>query len=175
MPASQRVDIHRNGEIQVEVTPVNHEASLFFTDERPEFDLKVYNNRDSKIGDGSKLQWGIGVGEGRPEAYFQSRLEIEVPPNESRTYRVGGELLALEGHGVFAVDSSGLGNPNGEVSKLKARSLDTNYSVPYSFSVWDRENYQTLHERPVTYQRYALAFSVVVAILALVQIGLNLI
>jgi len=172
MPASQKVQLHSLG-VSAEVEPVDTDRRLFFTDERPEFELTIHNEMDAKLDDESELRWGVGIGEGKPEAHIQDSVDVgEIPSNEARTVEIGGELLALEGHGVIALKAGGVSNPSGDVRSLSSNDLKENYEVPYTFSVWDRENYETVHERPVKYQRFSVFFAVVVAVLGLVQIGI---
>jgi len=174
MPASQKVQLHQLG-IFAEVEPVDTESRLFFTDEKPSFELTIHNEMDGDIGPESEVRWGIGIGEGRPAPHIEESLSIEVPAKSSRSYEIGGELLALEGHGVIGVKGGSVRGPQSDERTLSSQDLRDHYDVPFSFSVWDRENYKIQHERPVKYQKFSVAFAIVVAVLALAQIILQLV
>ncbi|UHQ98242.1 hypothetical protein HYG81_19350 (plasmid) [Natrinema zhouii] len=164
MPASQKLENH----FTVEAEPVIEPDPVFFTDESPEFDLKVTNNEDFEIGNGATIRWVLAIGSGKPEPVHKGGERVILDPGETKTYRVGGDLLSYDGHGVFGVAyGSPLGNDG--TRKLHTRSHDS-YKPLYSFSVWDRSQYDAVHEQPKRNQKWIVASSILVAILAIIQV-----
>ncbi|TKX69258.1 hypothetical protein [Halorubrum sp. SP9] len=125
MPASQKVQLHQLG-VYAEVEPLGHDSRLFFTDEKPKFERTIHNEMDGDIGPESEVRWGIGIGEGRPRPHIQESRSVKVPAQSSRTYEVGGELLALEGHCVFGVKAGSVSNPQGDERSLSSQDAALN-------------------------------------------------
>lgn len=170
MPASKSVDVFKG--LHVEVEPINGEPDVYFTDESPSFELTVRNPTEYNFAKGSSIRWVIAIGSGMPSPIYNEVVDIEVPPGEERKYKIGGKLLAFEGHGVVGVSAggaTGLGDPDYELRERRAR----NYDPVYTFSVWDRSQYETLHERPKKLQKASLILSAAIVFFAIVQIILT--
>lgn len=171
MPASRSVDVFKG--LIVEIEPKNEEQEVYFTDESPEFKMVVQNPTKYNFESGSAIRWVIAIGSGMPSPVYNEVQSIEVPPGEEREYEIGGELLAFEGHGVVGVSAGGAkgrGEPDYELRDRKARS----YEAAYTFSVWDRSQYESLHERPRDLQKASIALSVAIVVFTIVQITILL-
>lgn len=105
MPASQPVEFYRGLEGTIE--PVGKESEVHFTDESPSFQLTLLNPTDFEFVEDSAIIWVIAIGEGEPEPIYSDKLEFELGPNESKTFEIGGQLLAYEGHGVVGLNCGG--------------------------------------------------------------------
>lgn len=176
MPASRTVEVFR-GKIEAEVEPVEAHREVFFTDEAPDFKLILRNTSEHNFVEGSEIKWCIAIGSGRPEPFHSEDVGFELPPGGEVELDIGGEVLAYEGHGVIGVDTgsaSGRGDPDYE---LNAGRRPENYDAVYSFSVWDRSQYEAQHEYPLLLQKrsvYLTAGIVVFAFLSLLVALVNL-
>lgn len=172
MPASKSVDLFRG--LVADVEPVGEEPDVYYTDQSPKFVLTIHNPTEYDFVEGSSIRWVLAVGSGIPSPMYDEELSIEVPAGETREYEIGGELLAFEGHGVIGVSASGArddGEPPYELWETEPR----NYDPVYTFSVWDRSQYESLHERPKRLQRASLYLTGAVVFFALVQIFIAII
>lgn len=169
MPASEPVELVEG--LWASVDPIDQPRPVYFTHERPTFDLKLLNRSDHHVVDGSRMNWAVGVGSGMPEPIHREAIDIEVPKGESRHYEIGGKLLAFEGHGVVGVSCGGLGgSPDGDERTVRA-SGSSSYSPVYTFSVRDEAHYELTHERPRRVLRWTMVLSGLVVLLALIQLA----
>lgn len=196
MPASQPVTFHEGLEATVEPIDEGQDSDLtlfqrarnevepgktpggrrtiYFTDERPRFTVEITNNTEYDFIEGSSVSWYIAIGDGMPEPVYQGKLDIEIPQGESREYEFGGELLAFEGHGVIGLDAGGHSGKGGSMERELHAGSGTNYSPAYSFSVWDRDHYRVIHERPKEMQRTAMMITFLVAMIGMFQLMFTL-
>lgn len=180
MPASRSVDVFRG--LTAEVEPIGPEQEVYFTDQSPEFKLILRNPTDSDFVDGSLITWCLAIGSGKAEPFYTERRRIELPAGEQIELEIGDEVLAYEGHGVVGVsvrDARGDGDPD---YQLRASSTVNDYQAVYSFSVWDRSQYESQHEYPQKLQRLAVyltsgivVFSVLSLLVALINLLVTLI
>lgn len=168
MPASRTVELHDG--IYGVVKPKNETKPIYFTDEDPVFVVEITNENDFDLGNDSTVQWTIGIGEGKPEPVFQGLIEIEVPAGETRTYEIGEEYLSYEGHAVIGLGAGGLTGKNSKNERTLRKPAGTMTSPSFSFSIWDREHYEVVHEIPRERQKYALYVSAAIAFFAFVQL-----
>jgi hypothetical protein len=192
MPASQPVTFHES--LEATVKPVDEgeddglsllqrarnevepgetsggRRTIYFTDERPRFTVEITNNTEYDFVEGSSVSWYIAIGDGMPKPVYQGKLDIEIPQGESREYEFGGELLAFEGHGVIGLSAGSHSGKGDSVERELRPGSGTNYSPAYSFSVWDRDHYQVIHERPKEMQKTAMIITFVVAMVGILQL-----
>lgn len=172
MPATQIIEIFDGLEIEVE--PVDEPDPVYFTDEKPEFNIHLRNNdSDYEFAEESALQWTI---ETNPMQVVHTG-EVEFGPfdhGEETTVTVGGKVLAYEGHGVFGISTAGASGTNdSDRRKLKSGHQDS-ADPAYSFSVWDRSDYSASIQQPKRLQLAVIGTSVVLILFALVQVLLAL-
>ncbi|QKY21205.1 hypothetical protein B4589_012775 [Halolamina sp. CBA1230] len=148
--------------------------TIYFTDERPRFTVEITNNTEYDFVEGSSVSWYIAIGDGMPEPVYQGKLDIEIPQGESREYEFGGELLAFEGHGVIGLDAGGHSGKGDSVQRKLHAGSGANYSPAYTFSVWDRDHYRVIHERPKEMQRLATMTTLLVAMIGIFQLMFTL-
>lgn len=171
MPASQTVDAFKDKGLLIDIEPISQEPTVYFTDQSPRFRLIIRNRTEFNFVEGSSIRWVIAIGSGMPSPIYSEAIDIEVPAGEEREYEIGGKLLAFEGHGVIGVSAGGAlgsGDPNYELRERRAQS----YDAVYTFSVWDRSQYESLHETPKKLQRASLYLTGAVVFFALIQIVL---
>ncbi|UHQ98025.1 hypothetical protein HYG81_20610 (plasmid) [Natrinema zhouii] len=144
MPASQEIDDY----LTVNAKPIRPPDSVFFTDQSPEFEVEIANSSEYHFTEGSQITWATAIGDGRPRPVHSGTIDIDLEPNESKTYIVEDDLLSFEGHGVFGIAFGGhSGQDTSNPRKLHSRPAK-DYDPLYTFTVWDRSHYETVHEQP---------------------------
>lgn len=168
MPATQTITTFDGLEIRVE--PVEEPDPVYFTSDEPEFDVHLRNN-DAKyeFSEDSAFRWTI---ETNPMQVVHTG-EVEFGPldhGEETTVTVGGKVLAYEGHGVLGIATSGASGKNDshrwELNAGRQGSADP----AYSFSVWDKSDYNASIRQPKRMQLAMIATSVILIVFALLQI-----
>lgn len=169
MPASQTVNWFDGLKITVE--PKEDGKGIYYTDECPHFCLKIENDGEYHLHEGSELSWYVAVGDGQPTPHHREVQEIEIARGESKEYTIGGKLLAYEGHGIIGVANGGVSVRGPEQGQGIMKTSNTgSYEPVLTFSVWDREHYRILHKKPREWQKYAVAGTVVIAASAVIQL-----
>lgn len=169
MPASEPVELVDG--LFATIEPLKEPDSIFFTRDKPIFELTLTNNSEYHFVKGSQMNWVIGVGQGMPEPIYLETLDVEIPKGESRTYKIGGKLLAFEGHGVIGVTSGGHSGKSDSDERTLTQSHGTTYNPAYTFSVWDEDHYSIIHEKPKQMMRWTMILSALVVILGLIQVA----
>jgi len=167
MPATQKV-VEFEG-LSFDVTPHEEPDPVYFTDQRPEFDVTI-TNEDSKYewADDSCFRWQIEI-DGRP---VHEGIEYFGPLDfgESETVRVGGKVLAFEGHAVLNISAGGAsGNDDSDRWSLRAgnsREMDPGYTC----RVWDKSHYDAQIRRPERLQKGIILTSLVLICFAIIQL-----
>lgn len=177
MPASTEVD-YRKDMIRVWVEPLDEPDGVYFTDESPEFELVVKNETDRKVTthEGDGIYWTLAIGPGIPKAYKQDGEKIEIEPGGEQRIRVGGELLAHEGNASIAINRAVRlrGGIDNDPLILDPTFKSENLQNLYTFTIWDRSHYEAVHEQPKRLQKWVVFLSLLVALLAAIQIVIGL-
>lgn len=176
MPASTPVDLH-NG-LTAEVEPIEDDREVYFTDEAPAFRLILRNESNLDFASNSGFRWYLAVGQGMPRPFHSDYIKFELEEDEQKVFEIGNEVLAFEGHGVIGISHGNVNKPNDSTYRMKVGGKKYGeYDPLYSFSVWDRSQYETQHEYPQRLQRlavYLTAGIVVFSILSLLVAFINL-
>lgn len=180
MPASTPVELHHG--LTVEAEPIGEQREVYFTDEAPRFKLIVRNEGKQDYGDGSGFRWYLGIGTGRPDPFRIDDISFEVARGETAEFEIGGRSLAFEGHGAIGISRGNVKRINDSTMKVESGPVREAYQPVYSFSVWDRSQYESQHEYPQRLQRLAVyltggivVFSVLSLLVALVNLLVTLI
>lgn len=162
------------GSVDASIELLDDEA-VYFTDQEPRFQILVENNTNYDFDDNSGFRWEIAIGEGRPEPFIGGYVPLAgLPAGEEFGFEISDEPLSLEGHGIVAI---GIGrirhvNTDSETVRFKANeSGKENYEPLATFSVWDREHYEVVHEQPQRTQHFALFASMGIVFFAILQAG----
>lgn len=179
MPASTELYYQRYENIRVSVEPFQEPDRVYFTDESPEFELVLSNETDRHVTshEGEGIYWVLALGTGIPEAYKWGTEEVKIEPHGEQRIRIGGELLAHEGNASIAINRnlSLRGGRDHDPIILDAGPFDKqNLQTLYTFSIWDRSHYEEVHEQPKRLQRWVVLLSLLVALLAAIQIIIGL-
>lgn len=179
MPASTEIYYSRYENIRIGVEPVEEPDSVYFTDEAPEFELVITNETDRHVTsyEDEGVIWVLALGTGIPEAYKWESEEVEIEPHGEQRIRIGGELLAHEGNASIAINRNiGFrGNSSDDPIVLDPGPFDKeNLRNLYTFTIWDRSHYEEVHEQPKRLQKWVVFLSVLVALLAAIQIAIGL-
>lgn len=172
MPATQELEYFDGLKFVVE--PVDPPDPVYFTDDRPEFDVTIIND-DSKydFGAGSKFTWVIQT-EPFQEIYSETAEFGPLERGESETVRIGGRVLAYDGHGTIGISISGASG-GGEDSRRKlSHGKRKNMDPAYSYRVWDKSDYEASVRRPRELQKALIYTSIVLIAFAAVQILVSL-
>lgn len=148
---------------------------VYFTDQEPKFEITIENNTLNDIDNDSHVAWIIAIGQGRPEPFVTKQYtNFAIPAGDEREIEVSGEPLSLEGHGIVALGQGMFHNPKPDDESLRftaGRTGKESYEPLATFSVWDREHYEVVHEQPQRAQQFALFASVGIVFFAMVQSG----
>lgn len=179
MPATRELTWDYNtieGSLDVHIEVLNKEE-VYFTDQEPRFKIIIENNTDFDI-EHSHFAWVIAIGQGRPEPFVRSQSsDISIPAGDEYIIDITDEHLSLEGHGIIALGEGGKRRINKEEKTLRLKLTKTDsedYRPLATFSVWDREHYEVVHEQPQRTQQFSLFASFGIVIFAVVQLGIVL-
>lgn len=179
MPASQTVDLTRYGYLELSIEAVSEHQDVYFTDQSPRFELIMRNKTDrvlkSREGDYfTGFQWILELGAGKEKTLAKGTVEFTLQPGETQRELVEPGLLGYEGNAVLGVRGSDLsgGRDKGEEPIEFGINLkgDTLTSVLYTFTIWDRSHYKTVHEHPKMLQKWIIFFAGLTSILAILQL-----
>lgn len=151
------------------------EADVYFTDQEPRFEITVENNTNLDFSDSSHVAWVIAIGQGRPEPFIREQYtNFRIAAGDERTIEISGEPLSLEGHGIVAMGQGAFHDIKSDSDTFRftaGRTQKDRYEPLATFSVWDREHYEVVHEHPQRAQQFALFASVGIVFFAMVQSG----
>jgi len=163
-----------DGTVNARINLVNEE-DLYFTDQEPEFEITIENNTSLDITDQSHLQTILAIGQGRPEPFIKERHQnFSIPAGGERTVEISGEPLSLEGHGIVGIGRGNLHDVEKDRSEFRFTASNVRkdvYEPLATFTVWDREHYEVVHEQPQRTQQFALFASFGIVFFAVVQLG----
>ena len=179
MPASKEIYYHRYQNIRVWVEPLHEPDRVYFTDESPEFDLVLSNETDRHVTthEDEGIYWVLAIGPGIPEAYKWRSEKVDIEPHGEQRIRIGGELLAHEGNASIAINQNVTlrgGKDHEPIILDVSRFHKENLRNLYTFTIWDRTHYESIHEQPKRLQKWVVVLSVLVVLLAVIQIVLGL-
>jgi len=171
MPGKQRISY---AGLELEVLPARDERGIYFTDEFPEFLLRIHNITEKKIRGG--LTWFYGFGSGAPENTTPGFVEFDLDPGETTTSNIMGRLLGFQGNGVIAIRTPPLNtviiSENSRERILKpAPARSGGYQTLYTFTIMEREFYHRVYEYPVEIQKQVRLLTVILVILTLFYVA----
>jgi len=171
MPASR--DTEPFDGFVVTAEPVEEPDPVFYTDQTPKFEITFTNAENAKYrwGDDSKIRWNLILGRQQEVVYSEKVEPGPLERGEETTVTVETDVLAYEGHGVFAISS--LGAIGSEPSRL-----DPNRGTGdplYTFSVWDKSHYEASIQQPKHLQIGLVVTSIVLIIFAFIQVAIAVI
>jgi len=159
--------------LELEVLPVGEERGIYFTDERPEFLLRIHNITEEKIRGG--ITWFYGFGSGSPEHITSGSVEFDLDPGETTTRNIMGRLLGFQGNGVIAIPirkRTGIRLKNSKETVLDPIPPTLGrYNTLYTFTIMEREFYRRVYEYPMEIQKQVRLLTVILVILTLIYVA----
>lgn len=181
MPANRTYtftdDANMDGDVVVRADLETVDSGVYFTDDDLSFTITIENDSDYTLKE-PYIEVIVAVGDGKPEPLSRITHEPEdILPGDNCNLTGSVDAMVLEGHAIVGVVTPSL------------RSIDTgektvHYSADYgakgtyeplaSFTVWDRDHYREVHERPQQAQRLAAFTSLAVVYLAMLQFSASI-
>jgi hypothetical protein len=148
------------------------ESGVQFTDDELGFTITVSNESDYRI-TGPYVDVVVAIGDGHPKPFYQETHRLhDLEPDDSKTITERIDALVLEGHAKIGIGSPSIASHDHDE---KTAHLSAEYISKYdplaTFSVWDRDHYWQIHERPQQMQEVAAFTSLAVVFLAIIQVG----
>lgn len=175
MPATRELSwTHPDIDGQIIATvELEEKDGVYFTDQEPNFEITIKNDTAYDMNERSSVAWAIAIGQGRPEPFIREYTGgFEIPAGEERSVTGTDVPLSLEGHGIIALGSGRIDPHNGDGIQFTASdNSKEKYEPIATFSVWDREQYEVLHEQPQRTQHLALFASVGIVFFAVLQVA----
>lgn len=168
MPATQQLEFFEGLEVWVE--PEEEPDPVYFTSDKPEFNVHLRNNDSEYVNTGdSEFRWTI---ESNPGAVTHTGVAEFGPVNygEEVVVTVGGRTLAYEGHGVLGISVGGASGKASSDRREVSAGTDAGAQPAYSFHVWDESHYDASIERPKRLQLAMIGTSIVLILFAGLQI-----
>lgn len=179
MPASQKVEYTRYGYLDVSAKPVEEPDSVYFTDQSPKFEILIENKTDRRVEttEGRDLMdWGLAVGPSTEQFISGGSIDASLEPGGTHREIIEPGLLAYEENAVLGISGVSIyGNHKEEDDgpiKFGSNGKSSIKKVLYSFAIWDRSHYNSIHEQPKKLQKWVLRFGGLTALLASIQLAL---
>jgi len=176
MPATRELSwTHTDieGSVDAHINLLDREE-VYFTDQEPRFEIIIENNTAFDVNH-STVAWVIAIGQGRPEPFIRDHIsDISISAGDQYAIEISKEPLSLEGHAIIALGSGIIRQVDEENNSIKfkaSKSKKEQYEPLTTFSVWDREHYEVVHEQPQRTQQFALFASFGIVFFAVVQLG----
>jgi hypothetical protein len=179
MPASQTIDYGDRGLLKISIEPIDEPESVYYTEDKPEFDLVIRNqtNREIQTREGDKwagLRWVVEIEPGVEKTLASGGIDLSIPPGGKQRERITPGLLAYETSAVLGVGGFGLsGVDEGSDEPLvfdAGSSQEVVSQVLYTFTIRDRSHYDAVHEQPKRLQWMVVGFGFLTAVLAATQL-----
>lgn len=181
MPAKQTVDYGNKGYLDISIELIDEPESVYFTEDEPTFEFVMRNKTDRVIqgtSGSSGLRWeielGPGVGAGR---LASGEIELEIEPNGVQREMISPGLLAFEGNAVLGVMIGVADDVDEDSDEPIEFTFSGAMQVLYTFTIWDRSQYEAIHEHPkrlqekvVSLQKWVIGLAGLTALLALIQV-----
>lgn len=172
MPGKQRVSY---AGLELEVEPIPEERGLYFTDESPEFLLKIHNtlnNKRIKSSGKGAIRWFYGFGSGGPEARaYGQPIAFDLEPGGNAEERIGRKLLGFQGNGVIGILTASqedvIESENDEERILRLPPRTGNFETLYTFTVMEREFYKKIYEYPAKLTKIMTMLMILMTILTI--------
>jgi len=162
------------GSIDAYIEPMDEEP-VYYTDQEPNFEITIENNTQYDFRESSVIKCILAIGQGRPAPFITKTFaNFDISAGESRTIEVFDEPLSLEGHGIIALGGGSIPRVDDEEKTMRFTATSftkEKYEPLATFSVWDREHYEILHENPQRAQQFSLFASVGIVFFAVIQSG----
>jgi hypothetical protein len=152
------------------IRPKVSDNTVFFTDESPEFKIKVENLTDRSIQ--GPLTIFIGYGTGTFEHTDRERIQVDLDAGETEVFAFGGYLLSYQGNGIIAHHPPTNFRGDDEEVEIYSKEADK-YEPLYSFTIWDRHFYKINYTWPRRAQFASAILAVLIILVGIVQILLN--
>jgi len=156
------------------VSPSVNKRTVFFTDESPEFRIKVENLADKKIK--GPLTFFLGYGTGTFEHIDRETFEVEIEPDSHEYVTLDGNLLTYQGNGVICHEppTNFNSDPNdGDYFDIYSNKSGE-YEPLFTFTIWDRHFYRMNYQWPRRAQFASAILAVLIVLVGIIQILLNL-
>lgn len=178
MPANREVTLtdesNIDGEVTISANLQNVDSGVYYTDEELEFTIEISNDTNYTL-TGPYVEVVVAIGDAKPEPFYSGTYQKDdIPPGETATIDESVDAMVLEGHVKVGIATPLLPstNPATKETGFMARLGDQDgYEPLASFSVWDRDHYREIHERPQEMQEVASFTSLAVVFLAIIQVG----
>lgn len=179
MPANQTIDYGNRGYLEVDIEPIDEPESVYYTGDKPEFDLVISNqtNREIQTREGDRwagLRWVLEIEPGVGKKLAGGAIDLSIPPGGEQRERIKPGLLAYETGAVLGVGGFGLSGDDQENDEPlvfdAGSSQEVVSQVLYTFTIWDRSHYEAVHEQPKRLQLLVIVFAFLTAVLAAVQL-----
>jgi hypothetical protein len=179
VPASQTLDYTHHGYLELRINPIDEPENVYFTEQRPKFEIVVSNKSDRYVttkGEGG-MRWILGIDPTGQETIASGSFHFHLDPGEEHTEVIEPGLLAYESNAVMGV--TGVSTTETKRSGKDAILFDVGIQdnikkILYTFTIWDRSHYDAVHEQPKKLQKWVVYLSVLVVVLAVIQLGIGL-
>lgn len=170
MPAKQKQTYFEG--LIFEVEPVEEPSPVFFTNQSPKFEITISNESSKyEFAEESEFRWTITTSP-MQVVYTEEVSFGPLDHGEETKITVGGKVLSYDRHGVFGISVGGASGKKGSRRRRLTPGTKGNSNPTYSYSVWDKSQYEASIRRPQTLQKYLIYTSLALIIFAAVQIGL---
>jgi len=154
------------------ISPKVTDRTVFFTDESPEFKVRVENLTNKPIE--GPLTLFIGYGTGTFEHVDREKFDIDIEPHSHEIYSISDYLLAYQGNGIIAHYPPTNFRERDDDNYIEIYSnLAEDYVPLYTFTIWDRHFYRANYQWPRRAQFASAILAVFIILVGVVQILVN--
>jgi hypothetical protein len=182
MPASQSANVTQHGFVEVSIDPIDEPEDVYFTEQRPQFEIVIENksDREVKSRDGNRftgLVWAVELGSDQAKTLASGEIDFSLQPDETHRELIDLGLLGYEGNAVISVGGASVSGHNkdtGPITIGTSTGSSGTSEVLYTFPIWDRSHYDTVHEQPKRLQKVIILFGALAAGFSAFQIAIEL-
>jgi len=175
MPASREATFRNNTDASDDMLSMSVSGdlercrSVYFTDQDPEFEIKVTNISDGSIG--GRIIGRVEFDES-DENYGEEHASISLglDPRESTTGTLNPDIMSYQGHAAVRIDTAVVRKSDGDYDYEVKKKSGNRRVRAYTFMVYDRDYYRENYLLP-RYAQYLAAFlSVLIVGVGAIQI-----
>jgi hypothetical protein len=177
MPATQTVNYGNYDDLRISVEPVDEPESVYFTDQSPTFNVNIKNTSEktvTSVDQKGAVRWVLALGSDHQPVNSGS-IDFCIGPDETHTEEIEVGLLAYEENAVLGVTGTGvIDQQEGDETEIRYSPKKSDYIKQelYTFPIWDRSHYESIHEQPKQMTKWVMFFGGITAVLAVIQIAL---
>jgi hypothetical protein len=174
MPAKQTVPITKSSDASVDMLTVDVEGdlrpwqSVYFTDQNPEFKVRVTNISDEVIKGPVRARVQFDESNREYESPVET-INCELDPGESEIGVLEPDIMSYQGHGAVRIDRARVSSSRDE-SHHEITSRSGSGARAYTFMVYDRDYYRLNYLWPRRAQYAAAVLSVLIVAVGILQL-----